>query len=112
MFRSSAAGAQVHRSNRDDQLEPHVTTFWASLTIRSKIAGSFGLVLITILGVSLTAVNRLSAINDLAADMRDNWLPSTGVLGQLLGSVQELRVKEARVVIADSDRAGSAAVAW
>jgi methyl-accepting chemotaxis protein len=105
MFRSSAAGAQVHRSNRDDQLEPHVTTFWASLTIRSKIAGSFGLVLITILGVSLTAVNRLSAINDLAADMRDNWLPSTGVLGQLLGSVQELRVKEARVVIADSDRA-------
>jgi methyl-accepting chemotaxis protein len=80
-----------------------VASFLGSLTIRSKIAGSFGFVLLIILGVSLMAVNRLSAVNDRAADIRDNSLPSTGVLGELLNAAQDARVKEARFVIAEND---------
>ena len=81
-----------------------MTSLLNRLTIRSKIAGAFGLVLILILGVSLTAINRLSAINDRAADIRDNWLPSTGAQGQLVGALQDLRVFEARYILADNDR--------
>jgi methyl-accepting chemotaxis protein len=75
-----------------------------NLKIRTKILWSFGLMLFLILGVSLAAIDRLSAINDHAADIRDNWLPSTGVQGQLLGALQDLRVFEARFVLADDDR--------
>src|SRR5947209_4837507 len=64
--------------------------------IRTKILIAFGVMLFLILGVSLAAINRLSAINDRAADIRDNWLVSTGVMGRLLGAAEDVRVYEAR----------------
>jgi methyl-accepting chemotaxis protein len=77
-----------------------VTAVLKRLGIRGKISGSFGLVLLIVLGISLTAVNRLAAINDLAADVRDNWLPSTAVQGQLFGALQAFRAYEARILLA------------
>jgi methyl-accepting chemotaxis protein len=74
------------------------------LSIRAKIAGAFGLLLLLVLGVSLIAINRLSAVNDRAADIRDNWLPSTRVQGQVLSAFQELRVNEAYYLLAADDR--------
>ena len=58
-------------------------TFLSCLSIRSKVAGAFGLMLLLVIGVGLTAINRLSAVNDRAADIRDNWLPSTRVQGYI-----------------------------
>ncbi len=75
----------------------------ANLKIRTKVLSALGLVLFLVLGVSLTAINRLSAINDEAADIRDNWLPSTGTQGQLLSALEDFRVFEARYVFADGD---------
>ena len=75
----------------------------ANLKIRTKILGAFGLMLVLILGVSVAAINRLSAINDHAADVRDNWLPSTGLQGQLLAALQDLRVFEARFILANEE---------
>ena len=75
----------------------------ANLKVRTKIAGGFSLVLLVILGVGLTAIDRLSAINDHAVDVRDNWLPSTGALGVLLDAFEDLRVYEARCMLADND---------
>ena len=74
-----------------------------NLRVSTKILCAFGLMLFLVLGVSMTAINRLSAINDHAADIRDNWLPSTGVQGQLLSALQDLRVFEARYILADDD---------
>jgi methyl-accepting chemotaxis protein len=79
-------------------------TFLNRLSIRAKIAGAFGLLLLLVLGVSLIAINRLSAVNDRAADIRDNWLPSTRVQGQMLSAFQELRVNEAYYLLAADDR--------
>ncbi|MDR3474409.1 MAG: methyl-accepting chemotaxis protein [Devosia sp.] len=80
-----------------------VTLALTNLRVRTKILGAFSLMLLLIVGVSLTAINRLSAINDHAADIRDNWLPSTGAQGQLQSALQDLRVFEARFILADDD---------
>ena len=74
-----------------------------NLRVRTKILSAFGLMLLLIVGVSLTAINRLSAINNHAAEVRDSWLPSTGVLGQLTDALQDMRVFEARFILADND---------
>ena len=74
-----------------------------NLRVHTKILCAFGLMLSMMLGVSLAAINRLSAINDHAADVRNNWLPSTGALGQLLTAVLDMRVYEARFAMAKDD---------
>ena len=66
-----------------------MTAFLGRMTIRTKVAGAFGFVLLIVLGLGLTAINRLKVINDHSAEIRDDWLPSTGVLGQLLAALQE-----------------------
>ena len=73
------------------------------LTIRTKIVGAFGLVLLLVVGLGLTAVNRLAAVNARAKDVRDNWLPSTVAQGNLLSTLKDLRIAEARYVMASSD---------
>jgi methyl-accepting chemotaxis protein len=78
-------------------------TFLSRLSIQSKVAGAFGLMLLLVLGVGLTAINRLSAVNERAADIRDDWLPSTRVQGQVLSAFQELRVNEAYYILAADD---------
>ena len=42
-----------------------------NLRVHTKILCAFGLMLSMMLGVSLAAINRLSAINDHAADVRN-----------------------------------------
>ena len=63
----------------------------------TKIAGSFAVLLVLILALGVVALNRMSAVDDRAADMRDNWLPSTGAQGKLLAALLEFRTAEARV---------------
>ena len=78
-------------------------TALANLKVRSKIYGMLGFMMLLILIVGLVAIGRLSAVNDRAADIRDNWLPSANVLGKLIDAVQDFRVFEARAILADSD---------
>ncbi len=80
-----------------------MTAFFSRLSIRTKIAGAFGFMLILVLAMGGTAINRLSAVNDQAADVRDNWLPSVGMLGQLAEALQNQRVDEARYALAGND---------
>ncbi len=75
--------------------------FIDNLSFKSKVLGAFGLVLLIVTGLGVTSINRLSAMNDKAADVRDNWLPSTAILGQLLNAVQNYRVSEARYLLSD-----------
>jgi methyl-accepting chemotaxis protein len=73
------------------------------LTIGTKIAGAFGVILLVVVALGLTAMNRLSAVNDRAADMRDNWLPSVATLGALEDAVDRVRLVEARFLLAETD---------
>ena len=72
-------------------------------SIRVKVVGAFSLVLLLLLGLSATAVERLSAINHRAADIRDNLLPKTTEQGRLLIALQKVRLLEARYSLALTD---------
>ncbi|MCC6717299.1 MAG: MCP four helix bundle domain-containing protein [Acetobacteraceae bacterium] len=54
-----------------------------NMRIRAKVAMTFGLVLMMTLALGGFAQWRLSAVNDAATDIRENWLPSTRVLGDM-----------------------------
>ncbi len=75
-------------------------------TIQSKTLAAFGIVLTLVCGLGATALDRLAAIDRHAADIRDHWLPSTGVQGQILSTIQQIRLQEARYSLAltDGDR--------
>ena len=72
-------------------------------SIRVKVFVAFSIVLLLLLGLSATAVDRLSAINDRAADIRDNWLPKTAEQGRLMIALQNVRILEARYALALTD---------
>ena len=74
------------------------------LSIKAKIAGAFGAILCMVVGLAGLSLGRLSTINEKAAEIRENWLPSVGLLGQLLGKLQDFRVYEARYFLAASEQ--------
>ena len=73
------------------------------LSIRTKVFAAFGLVFLVVLALGLLAISRLSALNDTAADIRDNWLPSTGLAGEM-SSALEFRRGLARPLHPRTDR--------
>jgi methyl-accepting chemotaxis protein len=70
------------------------------MSIRNKVIGAFGVVLITALALGGFAVDRLATVNGSAAEVRDNWLPATGWLGVISKSAERLRQLEASHIIA------------
>ena len=74
-----------------------------NISIRTKVMGAFGLVLLFTAGLGLFSLAKLSAVNEAAADIRDNWLPSTELLGRLGMTIEQYRIREARHLIAASD---------
>ena len=70
-----------------------------NLTIRAKVIGAFLAVLGVTLALGSFAVTRMGAMNEHAADVRDNWLPSTRVLGRIAVLTEEYRQKQGMLVI-------------
>jgi methyl-accepting chemotaxis protein len=58
-------------------------TFFDDLSIRSKVIGGLAAMLVVCCAVGLFAVSRLGAVNDAAADIRNDWLPGVRALGQV-----------------------------
>ncbi|TWB27819.1 methyl-accepting chemotaxis protein [Nitrospirillum bahiense] len=77
-------------------------TAWRNLSIRLKVLTAFLVVFLATLGLGLFGLSRTEAVSGTAADMRDNWLPSTALLGRLGVAVADARVVEGRVIIAAS----------
>ena len=73
---------------------------WQNLSIATKVVAAFVLVFVATVGLGLFGVAQTAAVNDKAADVRDNWLPSTAGLGKLVSAVREARVREAAVALA------------
>ncbi len=67
----------------------------SNLSIRAKVIGAFGLVLAITLALGLFAIDRVGAVNDTAAEIRDNWLLATKSLGDLAITAEQMRVFEA-----------------
>ncbi len=70
-----------------------------NLTIRAKVIGAFLAVLVVTLAVGSFAVTRMGAMNDQAADVRDNWLPSTRVLGSIAALIEEYRQRQGTLLL-------------
>ncbi|WP_160121633.1 MCP four helix bundle domain-containing protein, partial [Rhodovarius lipocyclicus] len=77
--------------------------FFTNLSIRGKIIGAFALVMLCTAGLGAFAVHRLSAMNAVALELRDNWLPSTRLLGQIATQGQRLRGSYAMAISAPNE---------
>ncbi|MFC0679940.1 methyl-accepting chemotaxis protein [Lysobacter korlensis] len=66
------------------------------LKIANKLFVSFGVLLALLVGISLFAVQRLHAVNEVAVEIRDNWLPSVRATAEINGITGDYRVQEFR----------------
>jgi methyl-accepting chemotaxis protein len=73
---------------------------FSNVSIRNKVIGAFGVVLITALALGGFAVDRLAKVNGAAAELRDNWLPATGWLGVMAKSLERYRLLQAAHIMA------------
>ncbi|MDB5410956.1 MAG: methyl-accepting chemotaxis protein [Rhodospirillales bacterium] len=71
-----------------------------TLTIRNKVLGAFAAVLLVTVGLGVFALDRLSAVNAAATDIRDNWLPGTRVVSLIDANLRTFRIHEMRHLIA------------
>ena len=76
------------------------------VSIRLKVILSFASAVLVVAALGLFAVQRISAVNDAAAEVRDNWLPATGYLGNFAAANERYRVGEANIILSllDGDR--------
>ena len=70
-----------------------------SSSISAKIFASFASVLLVVIALGFVSMNRLGTVNDHAADVRDNWLPSLGLQGRMLFNVTQMRADESKLLI-------------
>ena len=71
----------------------------ADLKIRTKLLGAFVAVLALMTVVGLLGVQRMTAMNEIARDINENWMPSIGILTDLRGAVSKTKVIEYRYII-------------
>ena len=70
-----------------------------NLTIRVKVISAFLALLVVTLALGGFALTRMGAMNTQAADVRDNWLPSTRVLGGIAALIEEYRQRQATLLL-------------
>jgi len=70
----------------------------ADLSIRTKVALAFTVILLVALGPSLAALRGLAAMHTAAVDVQVGWLPATRLLGDIGRSYARLRISDTRVV--------------
>ena len=80
------------------------------VSVRTKIIFSFICAIVVVVALGAFAVQRISAINDAAAEIRDNWLPSTGALGAFAAVTERYRIAEANLLLSTTDTARKAAL--
>ena len=72
-------------------------------SIGGKVMLAFGMSLLVTLGLGLFAIERLGAVNDSAMRVRDDWLPSTSLIGQLAAAVEQYRILESVYLLSPLD---------
>ena len=90
------------------ELEEAVAHLLAQLSIRSKIIAGFAAVLICTIGLGLFSTQRLDAVNANAQDIKDDYLPSTRILGRLAQVSERVRSNRGVAAAGDHRRAARA----
>jgi methyl-accepting chemotaxis protein len=81
------------------------------ITIRTKVLITFGCILLITSGLGLFAIQRIGMVNDAAVDVRDNWMPSTILLGKFSQVVEESRSLMGNVILTGPGDARAKAIA-
>jgi methyl-accepting chemotaxis protein len=80
------------------------------LSIKIKIVAAFGLLLFVTVVLGSISIQRLSAVNEGAKDIRDNWLLATRSLGEYKFHTMRYRqLQAAHIISATDDEAGKEA---
>jgi methyl-accepting chemotaxis protein len=69
------------------------------LSVSKKLVGVFALVLAVTLGLGIFAQSSLSKVDDVAADVSGNWLPSVKALGRYEYGVTRLRAAQSTYIL-------------
>ncbi|MGQ9371168.1 methyl-accepting chemotaxis protein [Azospirillum sp. ST 5-10] len=77
----------------------------SDISVRVKAIAAFLVIIVSVVGLGAFSVNRLSTVNAEAAEVRDNWLPSVGLIGMILGNVEYYRILESAHVTSTSQDA-------
>ncbi|MDR3537027.1 MAG: MCP four helix bundle domain-containing protein, partial [Acetobacteraceae bacterium] len=90
------AGLVISACDYRQQKRKHqaVMTLASNISIRNKVALTFALVLCATIGLGLFSLNRLSTVEALAAEVRNNSLPSTRYLGRIAQAAERLRLNQ------------------
>ncbi|NVO17023.1 MAG: MCP four helix bundle domain-containing protein [Rhodoplanes sp.] len=76
-----------------------------SFSIRQKVIAAFAAAALTTAGLGWFAIDRIGNVNAAAAEIRDNWLPATGLLATVAKSTEQYRVNQGTHVLDRSDDA-------
>jgi hypothetical protein len=74
--------------------------FLSNVKIRVKLIGAFAVVLAASLGLGLFAIDRLGAVNEKAALIRDDYLASVKFLGEVSTQTERARLNRAYTLLA------------
>ena len=77
-----------------------MSDIFSPISIRLKVVLAFALVLLCTIGLGVFALQRLDGVNLAAAEIRDNSLPSTRILGDLAYHTMRFRQLEVSRVAA------------
>src|SRR5579863_8859482 len=80
----------------------------ANVSIKVKLIAAFATVLVCTIGLGMFAVQRLDSVNAAAAEMRQQVVPTTRVLGELAYHTMRLRQLEATDALAPDATARAA----
>jgi methyl-accepting chemotaxis protein len=69
-------------------------------SVRAKVVLGLAVILLATATLGIVAVNRMSSMNDSAADIRNNWLPGTRELGVLMRNVERVRGNQGATTMA------------
>src|SRR5690348_11269464 len=72
-------------------------------SIGGKVTFAFLAVLIVTIGLGAFSIDRLGAVNGAATEVRNDWLPSTALMGELASAVEQYRIIEAIYLLSPGD---------
>jgi len=81
------------------------------IPISLKIPAAFALSVLLIAALGLFSIQRMSAINDAAAEIRDGSLPAIGYLGNFAVATERFRIAEANIIMSPTDELRKTALA-
>ncbi len=72
-----------------------------NLSIRGRVIGALAVILVSVIGLGVFAINRLQAVNGAANDVATNWLPAANALGDLSQDFELYRSRQGQILLLD-----------